>query len=373
MLPLKNAFKWLCAQRKNASPNSDIWDLRLNINTLLPQIASQISAGTYTLSPVKKITIQGKQASLWSSKDSLVLKTITLILQKKLSTHLSPKCSHLKGNGGAKKSIRQCLNNKLPYVMKSDVKSYYASIDHTLLFNQFCNLVKERPLRRLVWQYLKRTIEWGGTYKDIERGISLGCPLSPLMAALYLKPLDDAMEKLGVYYIRFMDDWVVLTNSRHKLRKAVKTVNQVLNNLKVEKHPDKTYIGRIKKEGFKFLGYVLRPEVKELKEIKVKEVKKGQRKHKRLEPAPDTLKRCQDKLIRLYERGASWTRIGQYARRWFRWLSAGLQDFRRRVMPTAPINSTLHTQIVDGSGMAPPDPPKSPVVNVKVSPVSATV
>ena len=89
--------------------------------------------------------------------------------------------------------------------------------------------------------------------------------------------MDRMQEKLGVYYTRFMGDWVVMTDSRHKLRRVVKTVNQVQNKLKVEKHPDKTYIGRIRDTGFKFLGYILRPK------------KEGKRKHKRLEPAPDTL------------------------------------------------------------------------------------
>ena len=122
-------------------------------------------------------------------------------------------------------------------------------------------------------------------------------------------------------HVRFMDDWVVMTDSRHKLKAVVKTVNQVLNQLKVEKHPDKTYIGRIKDNGFKFLGYILRPEVKELK--KVNEVKKGQRKHKRLQPAPDTLKRCQDKLIRLYERGGQKS-AGNYLKRWVSWVKGGV-------------------------------------------------
>ena len=128
MLPLKKSFNWLCHQRKNASPNSDIWDLRLNIQTLLPQIAFQISAGTYTLSPVKKITIQGKQTSLWTSKDSLVLKTISLILQM-LPTAALKNLHH-------------------PFLMRSDVKSYYASIDHHILFNQDkdCSVFKTRRL-----------------------------------------------------------------------------------------------------------------------------------------------------------------------------------------------------------------------------------
>ena len=331
MKVLVKAYSWLINQRKNHSPNSDIWELRRHRLKRLPQIASQIKNGTYQLSPVRIIEIKGKQTSLWTSSDSLVLKAITLKLEKKLKPQISKSCTHLKGHGGAKFAIRECLKKMrdYKYVMKSDVKSYYSSIDHTILYNQFCELVREPYLRRIVWQYLKRTVEWGGTYKDIERGISLGCPLSPLMAALYLKTLDEVMdrmqEKLAVYYTRFMDDWVVMTDSRHKLRRVVKTVNQVLNKLKVEKHPDKTYIGRIKDNGFKFLGYILRPEVKEVKEIKVNEVKEGKRKHKRLEPAPDTLKRCQDKLIRLYERGGQKS-AGNYLKRWVSWVKGGVPE-----------------------------------------------
>ena len=42
----------------------------------------------------------------------------------------------------------------------------------------------------------------------------LGCPLSPLMGALYLKRLDERMERTGLFYARFMDDWVVLAPRR---------------------------------------------------------------------------------------------------------------------------------------------------------------
>ena len=51
-----------------------------------------------------------------------------------------------------------------------------------------------------------------------------------------------------------MDDWVVLAPTRWKLRTAIRRVNQILAELKVEQHPDKTFIGRISR-GFDFLGY----------------------------------------------------------------------------------------------------------------------
>jgi hypothetical protein len=55
-----------------------------------------------------------------------------------------------------------------------------------------------------------------------------------------------------------MDDWVILAPTRWKLRRAVKRVNEILNELNVEQHPDKTFVGRISR-GFDFLGYDFSP------------------------------------------------------------------------------------------------------------------
>jgi hypothetical protein len=68
----------------------------------------------------------------------------------------------------------------------------------------------------------------------MKQGISLGCPLSPLMGALYLKQLDDSMEKTGLFYARFMNDWVVIAPTRWKLREDIRMVNKTLNMLCVD-------------------------------------------------------------------------------------------------------------------------------------------
>jgi hypothetical protein len=84
-----------------------------------------------------------------------------------------------------------------------------------------------------------------------------GSPLSPLLGAIALVPLDKAMEKMkGVFYSRFMDDWVVLTRSKTALRKIVKITHQVVNALKLQLHPCKTYIGKVS-HGFNFLAYYM--------------------------------------------------------------------------------------------------------------------
>jgi RNA-directed DNA polymerase len=60
-----------------------------------------------------------------------------------------------------------------------------------------------------------------------------------------LNALDDHFTDENLYYVRYMDDILILTKTLWHDCKAVKQLNQILNTLKVEKHPDKTPIGKI--------------------------------------------------------------------------------------------------------------------------------
>ena len=175
---------------------------------------------------------------------------------------------------------------------------------HDILFSQVAEYVSDPVVLDLVGQYLRRFVSDGGIYVDIQRGISLGCPLSPLMGALFLKPLDDRMAAMGCFYVRYMDDWVVLAATRWALRRAIKATNMVMGELKVEKHPDKTFIGRVGR-GFDFLGYRFAPGG--------------------LAVARVTVERFFERVSRLYEQNATASRIEEYARRWLIWVRSGVQ------------------------------------------------
>jgi hypothetical protein len=126
------------------------------------------------------------------------------------------------------------------------------------------------------------------------------------MGALYLKPLDDRMAALGCFYVRFMDDWVVLAPTRWKLRRAIKAVNEEMAALRVEQHPDKTSIGRIGR-GFDFLGYWFSTAG--------------------VGVAKKTIDRMWEKVSRLYEQGVDDVGVGTYLRRWVRWVRSGIDGF----------------------------------------------
>jgi hypothetical protein len=160
-------------------------------------------------------------------------------------------------------------------------------------------------VRHLVGEYLQFP-DTGNTGK----GMVAGGAISPLLGALYLHPLDMAMEEIGrnsrILYRRFMDDFVILAESRHQLRRAIRTVHRVLADLKLTLHPVKRFIGRTSK-GFDFLGYQVQP-------------------GRKLRPSATSLHRLTERARRLYEQGASIVRLRQYVTRWHRWLRGGLDD-----------------------------------------------
>lgn len=297
---LEEAFRWLCKRRKDYSHNNDVWDLRFRWTEEKTSIQNQLLEGSYVFGPLTEIRLPGETIELWSSRDSLVLKAIAIVLGEYLQPVMSGDCYHLKGRGGAKAAVRMASRNLRAgsFVMKSDVRSYYASIDHDVLAGIIEQYVPDEMVIALILQYIKRTVYSGGLFRNINIGISLGCPLSPLIGYLYLKPLDDLMKKEGCFYARFMDDWLIIVPSRWKLRGVVSSVNQVLNTLKIQKHPEKTFIGKAVK-GFDFLGYHIRPGYLTL--------------------AISTIDNFAKHIKRLYEQNTGETRIAEYVTRWFRW------------------------------------------------------
>jgi RNA-directed DNA polymerase len=253
---LDTAYSWLCKQRRNFPANADIWHLRFHWHTIRGELLQTLNRQDYTFMPLSVVTkADGETLHLWSSQGALVLKMLAMALPDALA--LSSLCTHIKGHGGLKATV-SALHAALPdyrYVMKTDVKGYYESIDHTILLRQLDKDVTNPFIWRLLVQFVKRSVERDGTFKSIHCGISRGCPLSPVIAAYYLKGLDEQMEgDTRYFYRRYMDGVIVLAKTHWHLRKAVRTVNQHFHQLKVEQAPDKTFIGKISK-GWDFLGY----------------------------------------------------------------------------------------------------------------------
>ena len=158
---------------------------------------------------------------------------------------------------------------------------------------------------------MHRCVERGGVFRDINQGISRGCPISPLLGAFFLTEIDRSFDQRDLFYIRYMDDLLILTKKRWALRRAVKQLNILFNNQNLEQHPDKTFIGRIEK-GFDFLGYHF-----SRKPLRIAEI---------------TVKKHVERLYRLYEQQKNKIAssdemalvLGDYVKRWLCWCVSGL-------------------------------------------------
>jgi RNA-directed DNA polymerase len=309
---MDGAFKWLCQQRKRYPANSDVWHFRANWLKERPELLKLINSGDYCFSPMQRITnANGKAIHLWCSCDAITLKCLAMAIQGQLT--LSKQCTHVKGHGGLKQTVKT-IQQQLPqyqFVCKTDVKGYYESIDQYLLYELIAKQISANRLKRYLYQVIHRTVESGGNYRDISTGISRGCPLSPLLGALYLKQLDDHFKHKDVYYVRYMDDILILSKTRWHNRKAIKAMNQIFNQLKLKQHPDKTFMGRIER-GFDFLGYHFSTEPLQLAKI--------------------TVRKYVERYSRLYEQlkrkkansNESALVLEQYVKRWQCWCTAGL-------------------------------------------------
>jgi RNA-directed DNA polymerase len=309
---LNEGYLWLCRQRKLFPPNADIWHFRRQYYAINSDLLDQINSGDYQFSPQQKIVkADGQIIHLWGSQDVLVMKLIANRLRALLP--LSSRCTHIKGHGGFKQTIVEVQNSLSDYkfVCKTDVKGFYESINQYLLVEMINDTVPDANLRHYLYQIIHRCVEYGGNYRDINQGISRGCPLSPILGALYLKALDDHFTDKQLYYVRYMDDILILTKTRWQNRKAVKQLNQLLNQLKVEKHPDKTYIGRTE-NGFDFLGYHFKGSQLT---VAAKTVEKHVLRYRQLYEQLSKKKATSDEMA---------LALGQYVKRWQRWAVAGL-------------------------------------------------
>ena len=108
-----------------------------------------------------------------------------------------------------------------------------------------------------------------------------------------------------LFYIRYMDDFLIMAETRWAFRRAIAAVHRIMQSLHLRlHHQQKRFIGRVE-TGFDFLGYYFKP-------------------GRKLRPSPESLRRLRKRARRLYEREADINQLWRYVQRWQRWIFGGL-------------------------------------------------
>ena len=140
-----------------------------------------------------------------------------------------------------------------------DLKSYFDTIPHDRLMALIQQRVVDGNVLRLVEAYLKAGVmEDLKRWQPTERGTPQGAVISPLLANIYLNPLDHALAKGGWEMVRYADDFVVLCRTQAEAQAVLDYLCQWTSEAGLTLHPNKTRIVNASTEGFDFLGWTFR-------------------------------------------------------------------------------------------------------------------
>jgi RNA-directed DNA polymerase len=259
---------WLKVRSNKGAPGSDgvtIKRFEQDLEAQLQSLHDELREKRYCPRPVRRKLIPkaggGKrQLGIPCVRDRIVQQALQQILgpifESKFSKH-SHGFRPGKGCATALKVVDAAVFGfDYKYVVDADISKFFDTVDHEMLLAAVNEEIADGSVLKLIEAFLKSGI----LLDDLEEieasdlGTPQGGPLSPLLANIYLHPLDKAMAEAGFGMVRYADDFVVLTKTREQAEDALALAREILTGLKLQLHPEKTHVAAVD-DGFAFLGY----------------------------------------------------------------------------------------------------------------------
>jgi RNA-directed DNA polymerase len=168
----------------------------------------------------------------------------------------------------ALRRVEELLRAGHTHVVDVDIKGYFPlrqgyggqvdAIPHDRLMSQVRERIADGRVMRLIEGFLKQGVIEGTDWHEAkEEGTPQGGVISPLLANIYLDPLDWQMAQSGFEMVRYADDMVVLCRSQEEAAAALSALKEWMGGAGLTLHPDKTRVVDMNKADshFDFLGY----------------------------------------------------------------------------------------------------------------------
>lgn len=163
-----------------------------------------------------------------------------------------------RGCKDALREVERRLRSGLNHVVDVDIKGYFDNIPHAPLMELVKERIADGKVLGIIESCLKQPVAEEGKEEVVpEKGSPQGGVISPLLANIYLDPLDQLLAASGIQSVRYADDIVILTPSAEAARQALELVQGWMEGAQLTLHPDKTRIVDMAQADsyFDFLGY----------------------------------------------------------------------------------------------------------------------
>jgi RNA-directed DNA polymerase len=248
----------------------------------LQRLEEELRSGKYQPRAVKRVWIpkagstEMRPLGIPSVRDRVVQTALLHVLEPIFDSTFAENSygfRHGRGCHHALERIEALLNKGYVHVVDADLKSYFDTIPKDRLMDRVGERISDRGILRLVEQFLEQGVMDGLREWTPELGTPQGAVISPLLANLYLNPLDHLMAEADIAMIRYADDFVILCRSREAAEQALTKVKHWVEENGLMLHPTKTKVVDARTDGFDFLGYTFRgtlrvPRQKSLDKVK---------------------------------------------------------------------------------------------------------
>ena len=228
-------------------------------------IRQQLLDGNYRPSPARRVSIEKpdggtRELGIPNLLDRVIQTAIVLILNPIFDPEFSESSfgyRPLRSAKGAVKQVQTIIRSKRRWCVDMDLSKFFDRVQHDVLMRRVSRKVHDKRLLKLIGRYLRAGVLVDGLCQPSEEGTMQGGPLSPLLSNIYLDDLDKELERRGLPFVRYADDFVIFTKSEAAAQRVYGSVERFLSER------SKLIVNRIKSsirktDGLEYVGYEFR-------------------------------------------------------------------------------------------------------------------
>lgn len=229
-------------------------------------VKEHLTKNTYRPDAIRRVYIpkagtnEKRPLGIPTVRDRVVQAAIKMVIEPIFESGFSPNSFGFRPGRCTKEALRQVeklLKSGHHHVVDIDIKGYFDNIPHDKLMNLIREKIADGKVLEWINAFLVQPIEDQGKREVPTKGSPQGGVISPLLANIYLHPLDQLLDGQNIPFARYADDIVILVKSEEQAHQILEVVRNWMSQAQLELHPEKTRIVDMAQNDtyFDFLGY----------------------------------------------------------------------------------------------------------------------